>query len=336
MGLLDKLIKAYHGSKADFDRFDFSHMGSGEGAQAYSWGGYVSKDDQVADEYRRMLSGNDEVLFGGKPLSSYLPPDAPRLSANMADALANQTGGDRYKLFAALADRQRQDAGRQLPSLQRNAEAFRGLLDVVDNMKQSDITTKRRGHLYEVGLDVDPHLLIDWQKPLGEQFKVMQYAGNDIQDVVDTISKRRSKGSGETVTVNPEEMLGKEFYRGVGEVYQNRLNAAIDDINNELSALASNPKGNGERYLQLLEERDVLRSAFMNPYKGATEKLRDAGIEGVTYMGEYNRTGGKGARNYVAFNEDQMKILKKYGLIGTPMGGILGQLLGQEQDNGMR
>ena len=35
-------IKTYHGSQASFDKFDHSFMGSGEGAQAYGWGTYVS------------------------------------------------------------------------------------------------------------------------------------------------------------------------------------------------------------------------------------------------------------------------------------------------------
>ncbi len=32
--------RVYHGSGADFDAFDHSHMGEGEGAQAYGWGTY--------------------------------------------------------------------------------------------------------------------------------------------------------------------------------------------------------------------------------------------------------------------------------------------------------
>ena len=30
-------LRVYHGSGADFDAFDHSHMGEGEGAQAYGW-----------------------------------------------------------------------------------------------------------------------------------------------------------------------------------------------------------------------------------------------------------------------------------------------------------
>ena len=36
-------MRVYHGSGADFDAFDHSHMGEGEGAQAYGWGSYVTE-----------------------------------------------------------------------------------------------------------------------------------------------------------------------------------------------------------------------------------------------------------------------------------------------------
>ena len=35
--------RVYHGSGADFEAFDHSHMGEGEGAQSYGWGTYVTE-----------------------------------------------------------------------------------------------------------------------------------------------------------------------------------------------------------------------------------------------------------------------------------------------------
>ena len=39
--------RVYHGSGADFDAFDHSHMGEGEGAQAYGWGTYVTEVEGI-------------------------------------------------------------------------------------------------------------------------------------------------------------------------------------------------------------------------------------------------------------------------------------------------
>ena len=42
-------IKAYHGSPHDFDRFDLSKIGTGEGAQAYGHGLYFAENEGVAE-----------------------------------------------------------------------------------------------------------------------------------------------------------------------------------------------------------------------------------------------------------------------------------------------
>ena len=43
--------RVYHGSGADFDSFDHSHMGEGEGAQAYGWGTYVTEVEGIGRTY---------------------------------------------------------------------------------------------------------------------------------------------------------------------------------------------------------------------------------------------------------------------------------------------
>ena len=48
--------RVYHGSGADFDAFDHSHMGEGEGAQVYGWGSYVTEVEGIGRTYAE--SGN--------------------------------------------------------------------------------------------------------------------------------------------------------------------------------------------------------------------------------------------------------------------------------------
>ena len=45
--------RVYHGSGAEFDHFDHSHMGEGEGAQAYGWGTYVTEVKGIAEGYAK-------------------------------------------------------------------------------------------------------------------------------------------------------------------------------------------------------------------------------------------------------------------------------------------
>lgn len=46
-----QMQRAYHGSDADFEAFDHSHMGEGAGGQAYGWGSYFTEEEGVARSY---------------------------------------------------------------------------------------------------------------------------------------------------------------------------------------------------------------------------------------------------------------------------------------------
>lgn len=43
-------IRTYHGTGASFDKFDFSHMGEGEGSQAFGLGGYVTNSKDIPED----------------------------------------------------------------------------------------------------------------------------------------------------------------------------------------------------------------------------------------------------------------------------------------------
>lgn len=46
-----QMQRAYHGTDADFEAFDHSHMGEGAGGQAYGWGSYFTEAEGVARSY---------------------------------------------------------------------------------------------------------------------------------------------------------------------------------------------------------------------------------------------------------------------------------------------
>lgn len=50
------MIKAYHGSPYDFDAFDMSKIGTGEGAQSYGHGLYFAENPEVAKSYKETLA----------------------------------------------------------------------------------------------------------------------------------------------------------------------------------------------------------------------------------------------------------------------------------------
>lgn len=59
---IPEFMQVYHGSGAKFDKFDHSFMGSGEGAQAFGWGTYVTEVEGIGRTY----AGN-----GGQTVMTY-------------------------------------------------------------------------------------------------------------------------------------------------------------------------------------------------------------------------------------------------------------------------
>ena len=54
-------MRVYHGSGADFDAFDHSHMGEGEGAQAFGWGSYVTEVEGIGRTYAKQIAKQHEA-----------------------------------------------------------------------------------------------------------------------------------------------------------------------------------------------------------------------------------------------------------------------------------
>ena len=62
---------AYHGSPHDFDRFDHAFMGTGEGAQAFGWGTYVTEVNGIAKSYATQLTPR-VILYDRESLADVL------------------------------------------------------------------------------------------------------------------------------------------------------------------------------------------------------------------------------------------------------------------------
>jgi hypothetical protein len=54
-----ELKGTWHGTRAEFDAFDFKYMGTGEGAQAFSWGTYTGDLTDTAEHYQTIGAAKD-------------------------------------------------------------------------------------------------------------------------------------------------------------------------------------------------------------------------------------------------------------------------------------
>lgn len=334
-----ELIKTWHGSPHDFDAFDFSHMGKGEGAQVYGTGGYSTESRDVAQQYKDTLGGTS-LTIDGEPADVFQASRELRIDPQAAHVLNAAVKESKGNIQEAINSLNTSKQGWQ-------KSKFAGALDVIKDIDSAiavlegssrNIGTKNTGKLYELGLDVDPQKMLDWREPLSIQPKILDLIGDDAQLIANKINNRRSARSERVIgdpeqyaKVDPLKLTGKEVYRGVGELYQDRIHAAkvlisnrFDELNKIVTSddefiadMTGKPLSDVQKRAiaekkKLSEEMRVLNQAFMDPYAAASNKLRDKGVQGIQYLGEFNRTQGEGARNYVNFNADEMKILNKY------------------------
>lgn len=163
-------ITAYHGSPHDFDRFDISKIGIGEGAQSFGHGLYFTERESIARHYRDKLSREaaaDTFLLDGKQLTR-------------DDIAANKERGARGALEvlwqsddvpAALSELRRLVAqGEERGTYTGNLQEAAGWL----RANRDRIELKSSGRMYKTRLHLDPEKMLDWDKPLSEQPKAVE------------------------------------------------------------------------------------------------------------------------------------------------------------------
>ena len=65
--------QVYHGSPASLGHFDHAFTGTGEGAQAYGWGTYVTEVEGIARKYAAIgIKRGNHITYDGEPLSPVL------------------------------------------------------------------------------------------------------------------------------------------------------------------------------------------------------------------------------------------------------------------------
>jgi hypothetical protein len=151
-------ITAYHGSPHDFDRFDISKIGTGEGAQAYGHGLYFAEREGVARDYKNRLAP------GGR---DYVKPDAEAIAQykDQWDALAQQVQAARGP-SGMITDK--------AAAIQHKMDALHSKM--VDETIARNPSVLSAGRLYEARLHLDPDKTLDWDAPLSQQPKGVQDA----------------------------------------------------------------------------------------------------------------------------------------------------------------
>jgi hypothetical protein len=141
------VIRAYHGSPYDFDRFDASKLGTGEGNQAYGHGLYFAGEEDVARRYRDALKTGVDRPVPRDLQNAYIEASIARSD------FANRRGGWLRK-----------NPRIQFPQ-QAEMDANETLF--YDLQNRVNAAAYNPGRMYEVEIAHPENALLDYDRPMG-------------------------------------------------------------------------------------------------------------------------------------------------------------------------
>ena len=304
----------YHGSRAKFKNFDHSHMGEGEGQQAYGWGSYVTEVESIGRTY---ATGNGKIKFRGFVLEAMHSLEVKehfsgaerkvlnflhkwiKRSNNASTAIEkvkewasneyekysgrrNWSDQDYKDYFGAISKRDVREWRKEMEEKEENAQQ---MLSFIETLSVDDFSLPQR-HLYTVDIPDDTGSnYLNWEQPMSdeqldaiEEYLKENYRASRVKIFTDGIAKSNSSNAQE---VDAFTRQGKNIYH-------------------------------------LLEHT-------IGDDKSVSEMLGSLGYTGISYPAQY-QSGGRAdnARNYVIFNEKDLKITDHIQFMRTPQGTVYG------------
>lgn len=195
-------IRTYHGTGASFDKFDFSHMGEGEGSQAFGWGGYVTNSKEIAEDYtrrakKRKNNGGFEFVTD--------------LSASNKDMVRHYI--NKYKDVDKGLDAMRKDLSSALEMFPDDDD-LKELSNILAKKNEEIAVPDDIAYLYDVDIPDDNGAYLDWENKLKKSHlnKVNKELVRIGKEPIETIYPSRVDGKvrGQDLYDELSSMLGSK------------------------------------------------------------------------------------------------------------------------------
>lgn len=154
-----RFLRTYHGTGASFDKFDFSHMGEGEGSQAFGWGGYVTNSKDIAEDYTRRAKIRKDN--GGFEFVT-------DMSANNKDMVRQYIY--KHKNVNKGLDAMRKDLSSALEMFPDDDD-LKELSNILAKKNEEIAVPDNIAYLYDVDIPDDNGDYLDWDAPLTDKQK---------------------------------------------------------------------------------------------------------------------------------------------------------------------
>lgn len=334
---LAKVIKAYHGSPHDFEKFDVSKIGTGEGAQAYGHGLYFAENPAVAQDYKNSLARGFE--YRGEPVDSRTPIGRTLDFLNSG----SRAGEPMEQVLPRRVKELREHAAflrKTEPNYGSDAMYDRSA-DLLESLDPKEL--KRAGRTYEVAINADPDHFLDWDAPLSKQPASAQKAAR--QFLVEVNGGYYNKATDHFMGKDP---TGNQLYRAAQDYREMLFQKA--------HVVPAGPAGASELFqksgvpgLKYLDQGSRAVPAYRGDpaFTAAAQNFKEAGytLDGAlgglqkayrgADAGELEAAARevfgqpKQTRNYVVFDDKTVEILRKYGIALPAAGSTLAGLRDQ-------
>ena len=326
-------IRAYHSSPHDFDKFDLSKIGTGEGAQVYGHGLYFAENPAVSGQ-------------GGQYWQQFKNRFGDTPEAYAANVLESAKF-DRGRATADL-DRLLNTYGDNAPVTAREARA----------LLASDQPVGPR--TYEVNINADPAHFLDWDNklPMGSPARPKMYelgekgmkyheGGIDRQFAKDSILSAQNElltGEGALRMMGKAVDQARPIMKAEGDPYAlfGSLPAMSSRMLNEAGIPGIKYLDEGSRNLVASDVLgaqktpqgwvSTLRSQHPSHSTGGTVFTKSMPFpdEAAALAWANEKAGAKPTSNYVVFNPGIIDIMKKYGIAGAAAPVGMGALASQD------
>lgn len=268
-------LKTYHGTGANFDRFDTSHAYEGAGSETFGHGIYVTKSAKIGASYA--LKAKVKKIKTPKAFKAIKNGDNwfGRFIDNVVRSSFDKAKKETFNRMDELIKEDENIVNDETkPEWKKNAAQkeladFDKLKSLFEGLTEEDIPSLKRAkaNRYEVEIPDDTgNNYLDWNKPMKkEQKKIVREGLEKLGVDVDRLVRN-----------------GYSLDKNFGDVYNGLLYYAL----------------NGTKF----EERDS--------FVASSNFLSSLGFTGIKYYAGTIWGGAKkGDLNYVIFNEDDAKIV---------------------------
>ena len=164
--------RVFHGSGAEFEEFDHSHMGEGEGAQAYGWGTYVTEVEGIGRAYASQNKGR--ISYKGKSVQEiqklYEEGVSP-YNVVFSVVFEMESGLDFSQAKEILKSEWKSSLEYDVAEGdEESADGWRENLSELASLEESDFSKREGNHLYTVEIPEDNGTnYLHWEEQPGKE-----------------------------------------------------------------------------------------------------------------------------------------------------------------------